>query len=416
MKKIYTYIRNQIKQYLKIDIHYLAKSGFWLTLKQLVISITSFLLTIALANVLTPDEYGLFRYILAAVSILILTSLPGMSTALQQTVAQGNDKTIVSIIKTRLYWGSIGAILCLALSGFYYIQQNISIASIYLALTPILLVLSPFSSFDDYLIGKKKFQLSTMLTTIGIVGQMLFLLSILYVTHNINVVILSYFLFTAAFRFFSYSYVKKRFTEDIRQSVSDTESITYGKHLSAMNILPTIGKHIDKIIIFHYFSAAELAIYSFAIAPVEYISSFLVNINTALLPKLTTKKNTDIQKNKYRHMILLGICIVPIVIIYMISTPYIFHTIFPGYSAAIVLSQIYAIILLTYISIIPATFLEAKKQIKKLYYLRTVIPIITIVLLFCSIPYGILGIICGKIIIQVIRLGYLLYLTKHSES
>ena len=124
-------IKDKIKQSLiktekftGTDMVYLTKGGFWLLLAQFFSLSSSFVLTLAFANLLTAETYGLFKYILSIAGILTITNLNGMGSAVIQATAKGFEGSLVSTIKPKIYWGLLGSLLGLILSIYYFINNN----------------------------------------------------------------------------------------------------------------------------------------------------------------------------------------------------------------------------------------------------------------------------------------------------
>jgi len=67
------------EKYTKLDMVYLTKGGFWMTLSQVSSNMLSLLLVIAFANLLPKETYGLYRYILSLAGMLNSLSLTGMN-------------------------------------------------------------------------------------------------------------------------------------------------------------------------------------------------------------------------------------------------------------------------------------------------------------------------------------------------
>ena len=67
------------EKWTKTDMIYLARGGFWLTLGQVISSLSAFLLAIAFANLLPKETYGEYKYILSIASILAIPTLTGMA-------------------------------------------------------------------------------------------------------------------------------------------------------------------------------------------------------------------------------------------------------------------------------------------------------------------------------------------------
>ena len=63
-EKIYKLLRKSEK-WTHTDMIYLAKGGFWLTLGQIISSVSSFALAVAFANFLPKEVYGNYKYIIS---------------------------------------------------------------------------------------------------------------------------------------------------------------------------------------------------------------------------------------------------------------------------------------------------------------------------------------------------------------
>ena len=115
------------EKYTKTDMVYLTKGTFWLTLGQIISSASSFILAIAFANLLPKETYGVYKYILSIVSILNISTLSGINTAITQAVARKYEGSVIPAIKMKIYWGLFGSLASLILAGYYYFQGNITL-------------------------------------------------------------------------------------------------------------------------------------------------------------------------------------------------------------------------------------------------------------------------------------------------
>ena len=79
------------ERYTRTDMVYLAKGGFWTGVKRVFGIPLGIGLSIALANLLTPEDFGVYKFVLAFAGIITAFSLTGMSTAVMQAVAQGYE-------------------------------------------------------------------------------------------------------------------------------------------------------------------------------------------------------------------------------------------------------------------------------------------------------------------------------------
>ena len=141
--KIYKLLRRSEK-YTKTDMVYLAKGGFWLTINQIISISSAFLLSIALANLLPKEIYGQYKCIISIFSILAISTLPGMDTAVTRSIAQGNEGSFKQALKTKMKWGLLGALVSLCFAIYYLLQQLLQLE---LGLYYLLFHLNDFQKF-----------------------------------------------------------------------------------------------------------------------------------------------------------------------------------------------------------------------------------------------------------------------------
>ena len=122
-QKLYNLLRRSEK-YTKTDMVYLFKGGSWLTLGNIISSVSALLLTIAFANLITKETFGSYKYILSFVGILSIPTLFGMGTAVVRAVARGHEGSLISALKMKIRWGFWGSLIGILLSGYYYFQGN----------------------------------------------------------------------------------------------------------------------------------------------------------------------------------------------------------------------------------------------------------------------------------------------------
>jgi len=408
-QKIYNFLR-QSEKYTKTDMVYLFKGGSWLTAGQIVSSICSFLLAIAFANLLPKETYGNYKYILSIASLLAIPTLSGIDTAIIQAVARGYEGSFIKGLKTKIQWGLFGGLASLILSGYYYFNNNFTLTFAFLIAGIFVPFMDSFNIYSSFLIGKKLFNIQTKYISSVRILSIGTIISTLFFTKNLFIIIFAYFFSYSLFRAIFLIITLKRY---IPNKEKDSGTISYGKHLSLMNIINALANCLDKVLVFHYLGAVELAIYSFAIIPPEQLKGFLKNIRPLALPKLSNKTTKEIKKTIFQKTIKLGLFISIGVIVYILLAPYFYKIFFPQYLDSVFYSQVFSISLITAISILPVSALQAKMAKKELYKLNIYGPIIEIFLLLFSVYfYGILGIILARVISRFINLGMSYWLFK----
>ena len=401
--KTYHFLR-WTEKWIKTDMVYFTMGGFWLTVGQLFSSLSAFLLSIAFANLLPRETYGIYKYVLSIASILSIPTLSGISTALTQSVAKGFEGSLKLAIKTRIKWGLIGTIASLILAGYYFYQNNTSLTFSFLIVAIFLPFMDSFSSYEAVLIGKKLFKVNTKYNILIKVCATIITISTLYLTDNILLIVFSYFILYTTLRLI---FLKITIYKTKLNNRQDQQIISYGKNLSFMDIIGIITSQLDKILIFSYLGAVELGIYAFAIAMPEQIKGIFKNIYTLALPKFTQSNYKENRRTILIKMFKLSLVVLPIIIIYILAAPYIFKWFFPQYLDSVFYSQIFSISLLTLPNVFPVAFLQSQKAQKKLYQYSIVSPIIQIITLFILIYFfDLMGIVMARILNRFINLFF----------
>ncbi len=415
--KIFEKIKNLVysllkksEKYTQTDMIYLAKGGFWLTLGQIISTAASLLLAIAFANLLDPVTYGNYKYILSLIGILGIFSLPGIGTAIIQSTARGLENSFYTGFKEKLKWGALGSLTATGLAGYYFFKGNY-ILPIPLLISAVFLPLMQASQvYGGFLVGKKLFSIRVKYSVFSQIVSAGAIIITLFVTKNIFWLIAVYLVSHTLLNYSFYLITKSKFKPNKKK---DSETLSYGLHLSLMNVLNQVAFYLDRILIFHYLGAMELAIYYFAITPPEHIKGFLKNINVLALPEFAQKTRGEIKKTIFKKIGQFFLILLPIIGSYILIAPFLYKIFFPKYLGSIFYSQIFSISLIASISILPVTALQAQMAKEKLYQWNICTSLLQISLLFLFIHfYGLLGIILARVITRFISLEIIFVLIR----
>lgn len=408
-QRIYHFLRKS-EEYTKTDMVYLVKGGSWLTLGQMVSAICSFLLALAFANLLPKETYGIYKYVLSMASLLAISTLPGIDTAIIQAISRGYEGSLIKGLKTKICWGILGGLASLGLAGYYYFNGNTTLTISFLVIAAFLPLMDSFNIYRAVLSGRKLFNIQVKYSILIRFFSVAALIIALFLTKNLFLILFIYFLSYTLFRFIFLITTLKKFSLNTKE---DPRTISYGKHLTIMGIINTLANYLDKILIFHYLGAAQLAIYSFAVIPPEQLKSFLKNIRTLALPKLSVRPKAEIKATIFSKMFKFALFITVGTVIYIFLAPTFYRVLFPQYIESILYSQILSISLIAVVVALPNVALQAKIAKKQLYQLNICTSFIRIGLLFLFIHiYGLLGIILARVIGRFINLTITCWLVK----
>jgi O-antigen/teichoic acid export membrane protein len=409
--KVYRLLRKS-EQYTHTDMVYLAKGGFWLTLGQFISSGAAFLLAIAFANLLPKETYGTYRYVLSLVGVLNVFTLTGINTAVIQAVARKYEGVYWPSLTAKLRWSLLASLGSLGIATYYYLNGNLTLTISFVIVAVFLPLLRSSGLYIAVLNGRKDFKLSATYNSLVRLTAGLSMLITLFFTDNIFVILAAFLVPESILQFlFTWIYLKKHpLNKDV-----DPKTISYGLNLSAMELLKIIASQVDKILIFHYLGAAQLAIYAFTTAPVSQIKSVLMNIKSLALPKLSEVDEKDIRDSFIKKIKKLEIVVILIIILYAALAPLLYKLAFPQYTESIKYSQIYVLTLLFFPRTFLSTVLVAKMKQKELYSIRIISPIFRIAILFVALKfYGLWGVVIGTIISEAVL--FILYRTYYRKA
>jgi O-antigen/teichoic acid export membrane protein len=398
------------ERYTKTDMVYLTKGGIWLSISQGVAMVTGLLVAIAFANLLTPETFGTYKFVLSLAGIIGAFSLTGMSTALIRSVANGQEGALEHGFGISLKWGVSVTVISLAFAIYYYLNDNATLAMSMLLVGTFSPLMDSAALFSSYLAGKKAFRKQAFSNIGRIIFPALALIATLTLTSNVVVIIAVYFAGNTLMTLYYY-YNTLRTSKP--SANKDAALIGYSKHLSLMNILNLVGNHFDKVLVFHFLGAGPLALYAFAIAPVDQLRSGNKILQALILPKLSMRAYSDLQRSvpqKALHILLFS---GGVVLAYIVFAPFLYLLLFPQYIEAVFYSQFYAVTLL----FTPATLFEgmliAHKRKKELYLGKIGAPLIKMALFIVLLPaYGLTGLIVALLLARLSNMLILILLSK----
>lgn len=390
------------ERYTKTDMLYLAKGGFWITFGRVIGAGSGFLLTLLLANTISKEALGNYKFIQSFAGIITAFSLTGMGAAIIQSVARGNDGVVREGFKTFLSWSVLMTIIAWGSALYYFVQGNIVLGWSLIVIGIVL----PFSQagtlFSPFLVGKKEFKTETLF---GIACTILPLLAtgITALFTDVTPFLVAAFFGTGAISaMLFYRITLKRYNPPEK---TEAKTLTYGKHLSVMNILGSISLQLDRLLVFHYLGAVQMALYTIALAAPQQLRFGSKLLSAMALPKFSGNDPTLIYTTLPRKAFIVFLVSIVIVAIYILLAPWFFSFFFPMYTDATRYSQVFSLVILFFPAALFQQFLVGQMQQKWLYMLQTVVPVTKIVLLLILLPlYGIWGALVSILGMELVRL------------
>lgn len=401
-QKLHYFIYRLLKKserHTKTDMIYLTKGGFWLLINQAISTFAGLILLIAFANLIPAETYGTYRYILSILGILAIGTFSGINTVAIKASAQKKEKLFWELVYKKSYLSLVSSLFG-AIVALYYYTNNNSILAISFIIAAIGLPLAhTFGMYESLLQGRKNFKGLAVFNSLNKILVTASIIITIFLTDNLFILLLIYFIPEIILQglFLLYLYQTKPQSTD--ESDQDNRLFKFGWHLSLMDVLKTVASQIDKMLVFHYLGAGQLALYAIALTPVSQIKTVMQNLTTLALPKMNTAKAKDTASSLPEKIRQLEIIIIGLIIVYWLTAPILFKTFFPQYIEAIFISQVYALSLLFFPRTFLSTAMTAHLKQKELYLIRFWAPIIRILIFLIALPlWGIWGAIWGSIV------------------
>lgn len=377
------------ESYLKTDLRYIVKGGFWLTSSKLVTLLASLITSVVFANVLSKETYGVYSYVLSIVGIFTIATLNGLDTALTKSVAQGAEGSFISIVYTKIRWGVLGSLGSVGFAWYYFSQGDVQLALCFLVVAAFIPFMDSFYLYVAYLNGKKAFHLNAKYHTIGRLVVVPVLLATVFLTQNAVLILLVYFGIYTLIRFIFLQVTLARTSPNVP---TDTTVISFGKHLSLISVIDVFSTSLDKILIFHFAGPAALAGYYLALTPLKQIRGFIDGLNDLAFPKFSTKSHVLLRKTLLAKVLKLCALVVPVIALYCALAPLLFRLIFPKYLEYARVSQLFMLLLIFFPFTLLHTAITSWGGRNKLYLISMGAAFTRITLLLVLVPmFGLYG-------------------------
>lgn len=400
----------KIQRYLQVDLSYILQGGFWLTIGRGFSIASSLLLAIIVANYVSPEIYGQYKYITGILGLLTIFSLLGMAEAITLAVARGYEGDIIPTIFMKMRWSILGSTVSAVMASYYFIAGNHSLGILFGMSSIALPFFQTPQVVTGLLIGRKFFKELTIIQAVSSIITTITMALVFYLTDSIIII------FTA----FLTSYITAQwlsawYTIRVHKPNKNTESGTtsYGKHLSLVRLTSHISNNLDSILVWHLAGAVPLALYSFATTIPNELFGTIKGLQTLAAPKFALADIETVKKTLPQKAFKLLLLISVIVIAYIFTAPLLFQLFFPQYIEAVVYTQWFSLTFLFLPKNFFYQFLVSKTKTKYIYIIANSTQVVQIILLtLLTYKFQVFGIIAAKILTQIYSTIIVLYFFK----
>ena len=387
------------ERYTKTDMVYLAHGGFWLGVSYVAQMINALILSIALANLLPKEAYGIYQFIISVATIIGGLTLSGMGTAMMRAVAQGAQGTLQYAFRKQLQW-SVGIILASAGVALYYVlQHNFGLAIAFVITGLCMPLLAAFSLFRLYLEGKQQFRESTTLGSWRRPIPVIAVIVALFITHNPIAIVAVYFISQTISTGLLYWHIIRKYPEIVQDH---PELLRYSKHLSFLGFIALVMNNIDDVFIFHYLGAAPVAVYSLAQLPSIQLGNLFGLVSNLIFPKFAQRDFATLRATAWHKVMVFFLLCVAASLAYVIAAPFLFHVLFPKYPDAVLLSDALMLTLLLKPFTIYNQAFAAHGRKGAQYFVQISTALLKVLLFVAFIPlWGVWGAVWASVAIAV---------------
>lgn len=399
------------EKYTKTDMIYLTKGGFWLTLGDIVHSGLAFLLAIVFARFLPKETFGTYQYALSVMGILSLFSLTGLGASLAKSVAQGKEGSFIPAAKLSAKWATLGGLAGIGVSLYYFSQGNPVLGWIFILVAAYMPVGDPLSLYQSVLEAKKEFKKANIYAIISNVVQIISLISAVILSKNILIILGAYILPKMVMPLIFFIKTAKEIPDTAEH---DKNMARYGGHLTVLRFLGLIAEKLDTILLWNFLGAASVAIYSFALAPIDQIRGFLNNITVLAFPKLAQNSKEELGRTLLPKVLVMFLMMTAVTAVYILIAPIFYKFFFPQYAESIIYSQVFGLSILFLPRNIISEAMVAQGEKGKLYISGITTSIIRFPVMIILISmFGIWGAIYSYLITGIFSFILTIYLFKN---
>lgn len=366
--------------------------SIWIVTGQVLVSITAFGMTYALANYVTEAVAGMFRFVLALYAAISAFALVGMNNALMNAVAAGNSGSYKFAVYKKIQYGLIGSLILGATALHYAFNVgDVRLAQALVIVSLLLPWIEAFSLSGPYLSGASRFKHSSIFLTIERIVTSGAVVLVSLVQPSVLAISTAYFVLRFLVAFLLYFKSKKIVPPN---NLVDESILTYAKHLTGMSLFGVLTAQLDKFILFFFFGPISLATFWIASVLPQEVGRFSSVILGSFFPRLV-KSNSELSfKFVQKSFILLSVIGITGSIAYMFIAQYIFALFLPLYDNAVSMS---VVLMLAY-AVNPYTivwnYLTAKKKINELYIFNIGEPVLLLLAYALFVPWlGVWGLV-----------------------
>lgn len=392
----------------------LADSG-WVLIGQVITSVTAFAGMSYLAWILPQETMGEYRYILSIVTILAISTLPGLDTALVRSTARGFDNQLGILTLYKMKWGSIGSAVGIVFAAYYALAGNMTLAGGFIIASALIPLYGSFFNYFFYIQGRQEFARAAIINAVTRILFLAILIAGVWVFPNSMGAIGVFMVAVIVSHMMGYWYVQR--TTVRSDGLPDNEVTGYGKRLTWLGSWSIIAVNIDKVLVWFFLGPIPVAVYTIAtLLPLESIRIGRI-FSQVLLPRFSGDHQHYTSWAFIKRLLALELVLVMGWLLFAIIARPLFELFFPAYLESVPYAIIAMLIMLSAPVYIIRSYFTGQQSHHELNILLIGIPILKTVILTVGLwQYGLWGAIWAMVIGGCTEVIISIYLFQQSNQ
>lgn len=354
------------EKYTKTDMVSFFVANFWINIGRILSIGTGMILTVAFANLLSPETFGTYKYVLAVAGTITAFSLNNISGALMRAIAQGKKHVIPGVVRTTIWWSMPASIIALLVGGYYFYQGNHTLGYAFIFVAFANALGNGYGLSKSILVAIGDFKRNTLISIPRTMLPVLCVVGALFLTHNVIWILFAYFASNTIASYLQYLWSLRALK--VEESTKDVDDVVrYGKHLSILGFFVLISGQIDQLLLWHYTGAAALAIYGLALTPIKELRNLLDNILAIAFPKMAARSEEEVRSMLPLRIKQLFFLSAVACASYILFSPLLFTHLFPKYVSSILVTQVLSLSILFQWRGLIDTYIITHGAVKKRY-------------------------------------------------
>jgi O-antigen/teichoic acid export membrane protein len=387
----------------KINLNVYLKNSVWILAGQIASLIIGMVLSVFLARYSSKEIFGEFNYISSVFSLMLIFSIPGISSVVYRSLLEGKHGTYLLSIKKSIQFGFIGFFILLCLALYYMLLDDNGLALSFFLLAFVFPFFQAAQLWSNILNANEKFKEVNIYGTIVLIINLLSVIFVLlFLPKKIEYLVLAAFASVLFINIFFFFKTKICLKNDYIDATWFKSSIK----LSVPALFSQFYAYIDKIVLMMFFGAEMLAIYSIAVIPAEKLNNFMGALSRLFLPGLYKAELRDLKSYFFKALIYFVLLSVLFLFVFYWIIEFLIEWLYTNsYSDAVFPAQVYLLIIPFYLLTVFSGNVLIKERRESFFSISVIISsLVNIIAYFSLIPsYGIMGGVIGSVLYYFVQ-------------